>query len=192
MLAGGVGFLFFAILAMVQFTKYNAAWEQDLINTGSIVWARHWSNTKYPLLFEIAMAGSASLVFLYIFADRAFDVEYVEKYTDVYLENEYSWFQPTTIVFEEKTKEHTYFLKVILFGFGSGISIVGLWELLLVFAFRRMYASAGTPIIPIVEFTGVVYLVSMGIVISITLLSLVLSFILIKKMHIVDILKNKY
>ena len=63
---------------------------------------------------------------------------------------------------------------------------------LLVFAFRRMYASAGTPIIPIVEFTGVVYLVSMGIVISITLLSLVLSFILIKKMHIVDILKNKY
>ena len=63
---------------------------------------------------------------------------------------------------------------------------------LLVFAFRRMYVSAGTPIIPIVEFTGVVYLVSMGIVISITLLSLVLSFILIKKMHIVDILKNKY
>ena len=63
---------------------------------------------------------------------------------------------------------------------------------LLVFAFRRMYASAGTPIIPIVEFTGVVYLVSMGIVISITLLSLVLSFVLIKKMHIVDILKNKY
>lgn len=63
---------------------------------------------------------------------------------------------------------------------------------LLVFAYQRMYASVGTPVVPIIEFTGVVYLVSMGIVISITLLSLVLSFILIKKMHIVDILKNKY
>ena len=63
---------------------------------------------------------------------------------------------------------------------------------LLVFAYQRMYASVGTPVIPIIEFTGVVYLVSIGIVISITVLSLLLSFILIKKMHIVDILKNKY
>ncbi|MBO4668089.1 MAG: hypothetical protein J5666_08225, partial [Bacilli bacterium] len=63
---------------------------------------------------------------------------------------------------------------------------------LLVFAYQRMYASVGTPVIPIIEFTGIVYLVSIGIVISITVLSLLLSFILIKKMHIVDILKNKY
>ena len=63
---------------------------------------------------------------------------------------------------------------------------------LLVFAFSRMYTATVSTTIPIIEFTAPVYLISIGIVLSITLLSLILSVIMIKRMHIVDILKNKY
>ena len=63
---------------------------------------------------------------------------------------------------------------------------------LLAFAFQRMYSSTVTPVVPIIEFTGFIYLTSMGIILLITLLSLIFSVILIKKAHIVDILKNKY
>lgn len=134
MLTGGGLFLFFSIFALVQYQKYNAAWQADFIDSGYIVWAHHWSYMKVKQEFSLALSASCSLVFLFIFADRAFDVDYVEKKTDVYLENEYSWFTPTTIVFEEYYKKHTYFLKVLLFGLGAGISLGNIAEIVTLFA----------------------------------------------------------
>ena len=128
MMTGAAGFLFLSIYALISYNIYNEAWKRDLIDAGWIVWSQHWSMTMYPLYFLVLLAGSFSLVFLYIFADRAFDVDYISVRTDVHLENEYSWFKPTTIVVEEVEKEHTYFIKVLIFGFGLGIIVPGLTD----------------------------------------------------------------
>ena len=63
---------------------------------------------------------------------------------------------------------------------------------ILVLALQGLFSLKVRPVIPILEFTGPIYLVSFGIIVVTTILSLVLSFILVKKMRIVDILKNKY
>ena len=139
MLVGGGSFLFFSILAMVQFVRYNNAWKEAFIDSGYTVWSEHWDYTAYKEYFLGASYCSSIMVFLYIFADRAFDVNYIEKWTEFEIKNEYSWFQPIVIEEVEKTKVHRYFFWVLLFGVGVGGALVGIPQTLCLFCSNYDY-----------------------------------------------------
>ncbi len=72
------------------------------------------------------------------------------------------------------------------------IVFMSLANQLLVVAFKSLFNLSVRPVVPVIEFTPVVYLVTLAIIIGITTISLIASFIFIKKMKIVDILKSKY
>ena len=121
MLIGATSFLFFAILAMIQFVRYNNEWKEAFIDSGYGVWSEHWTYTDYKKYFHLALFCSAVMVFLYIFADIAFEPRYVETITKCHLEYEDSWFIPTQVVVDsEKTKVHTYFIVVLAIGIVGG------------------------------------------------------------------------
>ena len=130
MILGGFGYLFFAIFAYTQFLKYNACWQQSFIDHGYIEWAQHWDYTIYKDYFDLAMTICAATVFLFIWADRAFDVDYFIIKKRAVITNEFSWFKPTEIEIVEERKAHLYFPKILIFGIGMGIIIVFLPEFL--------------------------------------------------------------
>ncbi len=131
MLIGGGLYLFLSVFALIQFSRYNAAWQKDFLETGSIVWAKHWVYTDYRDWFTLAMTLSASMVFLYIFADRALDVEYILVKKGHEIVNEFSWFKETEIVEVETRHKHTYLFKVLLFGIGMGVVLVGMSDFII-------------------------------------------------------------
>lgn len=139
MLVGGGAFLFFSILAMIQFVNYNEAWKADFIDSGYTVWSDHWDFTIYKNYFNVALYASSIMVFLYIFGDKAYEINYIEVWQEFEVKNAYSWFKPTIIEEVYKTKVHRYFFWILLFGVAAGGSLVIIPQTLCLFCSNYDY-----------------------------------------------------